>query len=115
MTVYIVVGGFYGDEGKGKIVQYLAYTDEPEIIARGGNPNAGHVVLYKGKFFEWVDKKTGKKKRQPLWFKDARSLNKEQRSKVRSKTFPGIAKAMAEQWGKYLINEQQRPSNTTNK
>jgi len=53
----------------------------------------------KGKFFEWVDKKTGKKKRQPLWFKDALSLDKEQRSKVRSKTFPGIAKAMAEQWG----------------
>jgi len=53
----------------------------------------------KGKFFEWVDKKTGKKKRQPLWFKDSLSLDKEQRSKVRSKTFPGIAKAMAEQWG----------------
>lgn len=26
-------------------------------------------------------------------------------SKVRSKTFPGIAKAMAEQWGEYLINK----------
>lgn len=27
------------------------------------------------------------------------------RQKVRSKTFPGIAKAMAEQWSSYLINK----------
>lgn len=27
------------------------------------------------------------------------SMTKEERSKLRSKTFPGIAKAMAEQWG----------------
>ncbi len=26
-------------------------------------------------------------------------------SKVRSKTFPGIAEAMATQWGEYLINK----------
>lgn len=38
------------------------------------------------------------------WYADAVSLPKEERSRVRSKTFPGIAKAMAEQWaGK--INE----------
>ena len=51
-------------------------------------------------WFEWVDSKTGKKKRQPKWFADAWKLSPEERSKVRSKTFPGIAKAMAEQWGK---------------
>ena len=50
-------------------------------------------------WFEWVDSKTGKKKRQPKWFADAWRLSPEERSKVRSKTFPGIAKAMAEQWG----------------
>lgn len=48
---------------------------------------------------EWVDKKTGKTKRQPKWFADAWHLPPEERAKVRSKTFPGIAKAMAEQWG----------------
>ena len=50
---------------------------------------------------EWVDKKTGKKKRQPLWFYKALADSKtpEERAKIRSKTFPGIAKAMAEQWG----------------
>lgn len=28
-------------------------------------------------------------------------------AKIRSKTFPGIAKAMAEQWGDYLLREEQ--------
>ena len=50
-------------------------------------------------WFEWIDSKTGKKKRQPKWFADVWKLSPEERSKVRSKTFPGIAKAMAEQWG----------------
>ena len=56
-------------------------------------------------YHEWVDKKTGKKKRQNLWMYQAlRNTNKqEERSKVRSKTYLGIAKAMAEQWGKELI------------
>jgi site-specific DNA-cytosine methylase len=57
----------------------------------------------KGEFFEWIDKK-GVKKRQPLWyynaFKNAKS--KEERSRLRSKTCPGIAKAMAEQWSLVL-------------
>lgn len=48
---------------------------------------------------EWVDRKTGKKKRQPKWFADAWHLPPEERAKVRSKTFPGIAKEMASQWG----------------
>ena len=33
------------------------------------------------------------------WHFETISLPKEERSKIRSKTFPGIAKAMAEQWG----------------
>ena len=52
----------------------------------------------KGEFYEWVDKKTGKKKRQPKWYAEAFMYEKEH-GKERSKTFPGIAKAMAEQWG----------------
>ena len=50
-------------------------------------------------WFEWVDGKTGKKKRQPKWFADAWKLPPDERAKVRSKTFLGVAKAMAEQWG----------------
>ena len=50
-------------------------------------------------WFEWLDGKTGKKKRQPKWFADAWKLPAEERAKIRSKTFPGVARAMAEQWG----------------
>lgn len=49
-------------------------------------------------WLEWVDKKTGKMKRQPKWFADAWHLPAEERAKIRSKTFPSVAKAMAEQW-----------------
>jgi hypothetical protein len=38
-------------------------------------------------------------KSMPGWYAEAWSLPKEERAKLRSKTFPGIAKAMAEQWG----------------
>ena len=39
-------------------------------------------------------------KSMPSWYAEAWHLPKEERAKIRSKTFPGIAKAMAEQWGK---------------
>ena len=60
--------------------------------------NITHVD--QGESAEWVDGKTGKIKRQPKWYamaKQGKELG--HRSKERSKTFPGIAKAMAEQWG----------------
>lgn len=37
-------------------------------------------------------------KSMPGWYAEAWKLPKEERSRLRSKTFPGIAKAMAEQW-----------------
>jgi adenylosuccinate synthase len=50
MPATIVVGGFWGDEGKGKIISYIAHSDKPKIIARGGvGPNAGHTVEINGK------------------------------------------------------------------
>lgn len=48
---------------------------------------------------EWVDRKTGKKKRQAMWFYQTRCLPYKERAISASKTFPGIARAMAEQWG----------------
>ncbi len=49
MARVILVGGQFGDEGKGKIISHLALKDKPEIIARGGvGPNAGHTIIYKG-------------------------------------------------------------------
>jgi adenylosuccinate synthase len=45
ITSTVVVGGFFGDEGKGKIISYLAIKDNPKIIVRGGaGPNAGHTI-----------------------------------------------------------------------
>lgn len=38
-------------------------------------------------------------KTMPAWYADAWKLPKEERAKLRSKTFLGIAKAMADQWG----------------
>ncbi|MEK6932248.1 MAG: adenylosuccinate synthetase [Nanoarchaeota archaeon] len=41
----IIVGGFYGDEGKGKVVGYLSLKDNFDYIVRaGGGPQAGHTV-----------------------------------------------------------------------
>lgn len=37
-------------------------------------------------------------KSMPSWYAEAWHLPKEERAKLRSKTFPGIAKAMASQW-----------------
>jgi adenylosuccinate synthase len=48
----IVAGGQWGDEGKGKIVAYIALHDKPKLIARAGvGPNAGHTVYFKEKKF----------------------------------------------------------------
>jgi hypothetical protein len=60
--------------------------------------NITHVD--QGESFYWTDKKTGVLKKQPMWYYQAllNSKTKEERSKLRSKTFPGIAKAMAQQW-----------------
>lgn len=45
MPSIVVVGGFFGDEGKGKIISYLAQKDNPTIVVRGGaGPNAGHTI-----------------------------------------------------------------------
>lgn len=43
-------------------------------------------------------------RKDPIWHVETLKLPPEERSKVRSKTFPGIAKAIAEQWGNFLKN-----------
>jgi len=49
MSATVVVGGFFGDEGKGKMISYLALKDKPEIAVRGGvGPNAGHTFVLNG-------------------------------------------------------------------
>ncbi len=57
-------------------------------------------IVSKGEFYKFKCRKTGKQKKQPLWYYKALSEAKTsaERSTLRSKTFAGIAKAMAEQW-----------------
>ena len=50
MTVRAVVGAQWGDEGKGKIVDFLAGSSDMVIRFQGG-PNAGHTIVNQhGKF-----------------------------------------------------------------
>lgn len=49
MVCSVVVDGFFGDGGKGKIVSYLVTADDASVCARGGvGPNAGHTVVKDG-------------------------------------------------------------------
>lgn len=53
LTCHVLVGGFFGDEGKGKIISYLAIKDNASICVRAGvGTNAGHTVEYKGKTYK---------------------------------------------------------------
>ncbi len=48
--VTVVLGLFYGDEGKGKIIDYLAHDSQYAVRFSGGN-NAGHSIEVDGKKF----------------------------------------------------------------
>lgn len=50
MPVVVVVGAQWGDEGKGKVVDYLA--SRADIVIRyNGGANAGHTIVHNGKKF----------------------------------------------------------------
>lgn len=51
MPSVVVVGTQWGDEGKGKIVDYLAENADAVVRFQGGN-NAGHTVVAGGKVFK---------------------------------------------------------------
>lgn len=48
--VDVVLGSFYGDEGKGKIIDYLSQNADFSVRCTGGN-NAGHSIEIDGKKF----------------------------------------------------------------
>lgn len=86
-----------------QIIQPWQFGDKAQMrtcLWLKGLPLLEHTeIVEKGEFFEWTDKK-GIKKKQPMWYYQAFTESKtpEQRRTLRSKTFLGIAKAMAEQW-----------------
>jgi hypothetical protein len=75
-----------------KNLPHLYHNATPNLF----DTNVTHVG--KGEF---VTTPSGKK--LPKWYSDNKS------SKSRSKTFPGIAKAMATQWSEYFINQTPKP------
>lgn len=54
-------------------------------------------------YWEKVDPVTGKHRRQTLWYYNTRCLTGEARARAASKTFPGIARAMAEWTKEWLV------------
>jgi adenylosuccinate synthase len=49
MPCTVIVGAFWGDEGKGKIISYLALNDKLDFCVRTGSVNAAHTVWLNGK------------------------------------------------------------------
>ena len=48
MPCTVIVGAFWGDEGKGKIISYLALNDKLDFCVRTGSVNAAHTVWMNG-------------------------------------------------------------------
>ena len=80
-------------------------------------------VVEKGEFKTWIDKKTGKEKRQATWIYDClqQATSPDHLRTLRSKTFPGLANALAiqftafiesgyslDEWNKLHISEKNR-------
>jgi adenylosuccinate synthase len=49
MPCTVIAGAFWGDEGKGKIISYLALKDKLDVCVRTGSVNAAHTVWFEGK------------------------------------------------------------------
>jgi len=90
-----------------QIIQPWQFGDEAQkttCLWLKNLPKLEHTkIVGKGEFDEWISKK-GKRKRQAKWYTEALTKSKtpEERRTLRSKTFPGIAKAIATQWSKAL-------------
>ena len=48
MPCTVITGAFWGDEGKGKIISYIALKDKLDVCLRTGSVNAAHTVWYQG-------------------------------------------------------------------
>ena len=48
----LLVGGFFGDEGKGKIAAYITLYRQYKYAARTGAINAGHTVTHMGRSYK---------------------------------------------------------------
>lgn len=101
---------YFGDEAQKTTCLWLFnlpplyHNPEPNLF----DETVTHV--FRGEMHEWIDGKTGKVKRQPKWYADL--FLKSGTANIghsRSKTFPGIANAMAKHWGEYVVSKNLLP------
>ena len=45
MSLWVVVGGQYGSEGKGKLSAFITKREEIDVCVRCGGPNSGHSFV----------------------------------------------------------------------
>ena len=90
----IVQPYWFGDSASKSTCLWL--TNLPKLVPTN--------MVDKGQFKEWIDSKSGKPKRQAMWYYEAlqKAKSPEERRGMRSKTFQGMADAMASQWGAVL-------------
>jgi hypothetical protein len=91
---------YFGDEAQKATCLWL--KNLPKLYHSGYADLFNNEVTHSGKG-EMVKTKTGKTFSKWYW-ETSKSKGKE-RQIARSKTFPGIAKAMATHWGEYLLNQ----------
>lgn len=73
----------------------------PKLVPTHMDAPLFNMSVDKGEFVE-IKRANGKIIKQPKWYADSglvRMRDKNEGQRIRSKTFPGIARAMAQQWG----------------
>lgn len=98
-TVYrkpnqIIQPYFFGDRQSKKTCLWL---HKLPLLYHNDKPNLFDQIVTHVDKGETVTFESGRT--MPKWYTDAWNLPVKERAKLRSKTFPGIARAMAEQWG----------------
>lgn len=84
---------YFGDEFQKttclwlKGLSFLIHAKQDNLFDKKSHVYKGDMVIFKSGIV------------MPKWYADTPSTKSEENRKIRSRTFPGIANAMAEQWG----------------
>ncbi len=98
---------YFGDEAQKTTCLWL--KNLPKLLHFKEMDLFNNIITHSGKGETWnFTSKKGQKKSFSKWYVDALKLSPLDRAKARSKTFPGLAKAMATQWGEFLQNQTKK-------
>lgn len=61
----VVIGTQFGDEGKGRVVDLLAFTEDSLVVRYSGGPNAGHTVVVGEQVFKFHNLPSGSASARP--------------------------------------------------